>query len=77
MSDALVGCEVRVLTVQGAIMGALVGSDARGLMLRHTLGRVYIPWLAVIALAELRDNGDMQEEEEDAGGEDELLSLWG
>jgi hypothetical protein len=82
MSDALVGCAVRVLTVRGALLGALMGSDARGLMLRRREGRVYIPWAAVIAVAELR--GDMgaplddDDEDTDTGGEDDaLLSLWG
>lgn len=82
MSDALVGCAVRVLTVRGALLGALMGSDARGLMLRRREGRVYIPWAAIIAVAELRaDMGAREEEEEedtDAGGEDDaLLALWG
>lgn len=81
MSDALVGCAVRVLTVRGALLGALMGSDARGLMLRRREGRVYIPWAAIIAVAELRaDMGAQEEEEEDtdAGGEDDaLLALWG
>lgn len=83
MNDALVGCAVRVLTVRGALLGALMGSDARGLMLRRREGRVYIPWSAVIAVAELRgDIGAREEEEEEedtdtGGGDDALLSLWG
>ena len=85
MSDALVGCAVRVLTVRGALLGALMGSDARGLMLRRREGRVYIPWAAIIAVAELRgDMGAREEEEEedtdaggDVGGDDALLALWG
>lgn len=81
MSDALVGCAVRVLTVRGALLGALMGSDARGLMLRRREGRVYIPWAAIIAVAELRgDMGAREEEEEedtDGGGDDALLALWG
>jgi hypothetical protein len=87
MSDALVGCAVRVLTVRGALLGALMGSDARGLMLRRREGRVYIPWAAVIAVAELRaDFGPLDDDDDDddtdAGGDvggddDALLALWG
>lgn len=69
MINAFVGATVRVMLARGFLVGAFVGCDGHGVMLRLPQGRCYVPWSAVLAVGELPDGA--------APDDDGLRALWG